>query len=528
MTDNEVLEYIKKSFELKNQGFYKPAIEMLYKALTIENNNVEIHSQLAELYYLLENYERATNYIEKTLELQPLHVDCLKLKEKIYISQENYVEAQHVALTIFNLNPTQENFAKRIELLNYLKDIETVQTLENYEIEFNQEICYQFAKAYHIQADYKKSIEYLEKAIGMQQKNQKCEILLAEAYYLNSDYKKAKDIFERYKDETQNAEIMNYLGLINLDENKYEEAIGYLSRANKLEPQNSQYCYNLANAYFTNGWIEESLKYLNIAICLSPKNIEYHYTQAYIYYINAEYEKSMSELKNIFKIDETHLQSKVLNALNIDKLGDPVRAKVELSEIKKENPNNIFVLKSLANVCVELSQQNIASDLMKQVVEKEPTLLNKSEYANLLIDMKSYGDAQEIIESIIEENPKYLDGHILQAKNLIATKDYYGAFDSAQEVISLDSNNAQGYFYNALALFEQGDVSFAIESMKKAISLDVNNAMYYVQMSEFYQKTGRNEDALAYISEAASIDNSAKNKELYANLASIVRKSRNS
>ena len=77
-----------------------------------------------------------------------------------------------------------------------------------------------------------------------------------------------------------------------------------------------------------------------------------------------------------------------------------------------------------------------------------------------------------------------------------------------------------------MVLFEQGDVNFAIETMKKAITLDVNNSMYYVQMSEFYQKIGHYEDALAYISEAASIDNTEKNKELYAKLASLVRKSR--
>jgi len=29
MINSEIIEYIKKSFELKNQGFYKPAIEML-------------------------------------------------------------------------------------------------------------------------------------------------------------------------------------------------------------------------------------------------------------------------------------------------------------------------------------------------------------------------------------------------------------------------------------------------------------------------------------------------------------------
>ena len=72
MANKEVLEYITKSFDLKRQGFYKPAIEMLYKALTIENNNIEILSQLAELYYLLENNQRAINYIEKTLELNQI------------------------------------------------------------------------------------------------------------------------------------------------------------------------------------------------------------------------------------------------------------------------------------------------------------------------------------------------------------------------------------------------------------------------------------------------------------------------
>ena len=332
---------------------------------------------------------------------------------------------------------------------------------------------------------------------------------------------------EKYKDDTQNAKIMSYLGLISLDENNFEVAIGYLSKANKLEPQNSQYCYNLANAYFTNGWVDESLKYLNMAICLSPENIEYRYTQAYIYYVNNEYEKSLTEIRNILNIDEKHVQSLVLKALNIYKQGDPVRAKVELSEIQKDYPDNIFLLKSLATVCVELSQREVALDLMKQVVEKEPILLNRSEYADLLIDMNYCDEAEKVINGIIEENSNYLEGYILQAKNQIAMNDYFGAFDSAQEVISLDSNNAQGYYYNALALFEQGDVSFAIESMKKAISLDVYNAMYYVQMGEFYRKIGRNEDALAYISEAASIDNSAKNKELYAKLASIVRKEKN-
>ena len=57
----ESLEYIKQSFDLKSQGCYKQAIEMLYKALELESDNIEILFQLGELYFLLNNFQRSIN-----------------------------------------------------------------------------------------------------------------------------------------------------------------------------------------------------------------------------------------------------------------------------------------------------------------------------------------------------------------------------------------------------------------------------------------------------------------------------------
>lgn len=527
-TDNnkEVLDYITKSFDLKRQGFYKPAIEMLYKALTIENNNIEILSQLAELYYLLENHQRAINYIEKTLEINPYHTDCLKLLKTIYLNDEKYVEAQKAAVKIFDLEPTAENLAEKIRILNKMQDFDSVVNLEHMNFEFDAEIYYQFAFAYYQHGDYETAIKYLEKASSLKPNDEKIEIFLAEIYYLNNEFEKSKELFLKYKNREDNALIMNYLGLFKLEENKIEDAIEYFTKAVKIEPQNSKYAYNLSNAYFTNGWFEEAVKYINIAICLEPENCEYRYTLAYYYYVNGVYEKALDEIKSILKTDSNYTNAKILKNLVKSKTGDPVSARVELDKIVKENPENVFALTSLAKVCIELEQFDTACNLMKKVVDIAPTLINKTEYASVLIDNKSYGEAQEVIEDILKDNPNYIDARVLQAKNYIFIKDYEEAYDAAQKIIELDQNNANGYFYNALALFEQGDTNFALESMKKAISLDVNNAMYYVQMSEFYQKLGRYEDALCYISEAASIDESAKNKELYAKLASIVRKSK--
>ena len=81
----ETLEYIKQAFDLKSQKCYKQAIEMLYKALELENDNSEILFQLGELYFLLRNFPRATHYLEKVLQKNENHIEALKLQKRFLI-----------------------------------------------------------------------------------------------------------------------------------------------------------------------------------------------------------------------------------------------------------------------------------------------------------------------------------------------------------------------------------------------------------------------------------------------------------
>ena len=83
MEDTQTIDYIKQAFELKETQNFKPAIEMLYKALELENDNVEILYQIAELYFLLNNYSRASHYLEKIFQLNPNHISALKLTRTI-------------------------------------------------------------------------------------------------------------------------------------------------------------------------------------------------------------------------------------------------------------------------------------------------------------------------------------------------------------------------------------------------------------------------------------------------------------
>jgi len=138
MSKTETIDYIKKSFELKNQGFYKPAIEMLYKALSLDGDNIEILAQLAHLYRLLENFQRAIYYLEKVLEIDSKHLDCLFLLQEIYIAQDFHQLAKNIAGRIYEIQPTNENLAKQIHILNQLQEFDEIKDLESSATDLNK------------------------------------------------------------------------------------------------------------------------------------------------------------------------------------------------------------------------------------------------------------------------------------------------------------------------------------------------------------------------------------------------------
>ena len=205
--------------------------------------------------------------------------------------------------------------------------------------------------------------------------------------------------------------------------------------------------------------------------------------------------------------------------------GDLATPKIELEKLLKEHPENELILSSLARIYFNLDMYKQAETIIKQAIElNSKSFEYQSFLVRIMLKLKQYDEANNKVKELVEKYPNYYYAKVLEAELNLEKKDYDALFDSAQDLIELDINHYEGYYYNACALFEKEDVNFAIESLKKAISLDVANAELYVKMSEFYQTIGKYEDAFEYIKEASDIDKSAKNKELYMQLASILRR----
>jgi len=514
------IELIKHAFELKSEGCYKQAVEILYKALEIENDNIEIFFQLGELYFLMKNYSRAEHYLEKVINKNSNHIDALKMLENIYLSVNNVSDALMISEKILKIEENKENIVKYIEISSIKGDLKNI---ENYENSEDLDILYSIAQAFYDNKKINEAQTKLNKILDKDPKNENALILIGKIYFDKSEFEKSKKIFLNLQNKTNNPEILNYLGLFALEDTKILDSIKYFSKASSMDKKNAKYQYNLGNAYFYNGWIKEATSSYMQAILLEPENIGFRYSLAYLYYEIKDFNKSQKEIDYILENNPTYHNAHVLNALLKFEKKDFLGAKSELETDSIVEDN--FTLFALTKIYQELAMYDKAEISIKKAIKNTPESLNyKCMLAEILSYEKKYDEAEEIIDSLIETNENYINAYITGAKIAIEENNLEKAKMYAQNAISLDMNFSGGYFYLAQVRFLQKEYDEAIECMKRAIIYDVENASYYAKMSEIYEAKGEIKSALEYINEAESISSIEEYKIIYRRLASENRK----
>ena len=520
--EKQILEYIKQAFSLRAQELYKPAVEMLYKALALDNDNIEVLYQLGEIYALMHNYSRAAGYLEQVLSKNAEHCESLKLCIEIFKRLNDFEKALLYAEKLYEIKKDSDSLREIIRLTGKLQRTDKLVEFEDL-IKEDPSAVFETASALYLNGKIDEAKNFLIKYNNDDFENIK--ILLGKIYFDENNLEKSREIFSKFSKHTENPEVLNYQGLFALDDMDFTEAVKCFSKASVKAPNNSVYFYNLGNAYFFNGWTEESKKAYAKAIYLTPDNMDYRYSLAYLYYETGDFDKCRKEVDAILSINPEHCPARVLRALILNNNKEFMHAKDILEENLKTNPDDDFTLLSLAKTYAFLDMFEKSEKIVLKVIEKNPENLNYiTDLADIYIQEKKYGDALELVDKTLKLNPNYIYGYVVGAKTAYLNSNPDLTKSYAQEAISLDMNCSEGYYYLALVRFDEEDFEEAIECMKRAITYDAANPKYYAAMSRIYRAKNDIKTALEYISEAESIDNSAEYKFMYKELAALNRK----
>lgn len=512
MSEGLTSKFLKQAFQLQEEKHYKQAIEALYKALCIESDNIEILSQIAHLYFLMNNFERALEYSEKILDINPEHVETLKIVVKINKFQKKYARALQYAEKLYKLSPEIENFVTYLEMLTECNQYNTViSELDNSKFNFEQR---KNEKLLLIEGYARLKLNQIFKAIGVFQEiiklypaNTDARFYLGVIYYQKHQDADAEKLFNSILDEIQCDRTYNYLGLLKLDQQKIADAINYFQFALKIEQNNPFYYYNLGTAYSLNGWLMEAENAFKKAVSLEPENLVYNYSLAYLYYERQDLKKALETVEHLLEIKPDYTDAVILQAMIKAKNGNIIDSKNILEKLSETVKNNDFLYYALAKIYKEFPLYKEAIESLQQALFIKPESLEYlSELADCYCELEQYQTAHDIASKVLYLNKHFIYAHLLMAKINLKQNKYKEAAKIVDNVIKLDNSSAEAYKYKALILESQGLKNGAIENAKIAVSLQPSNHAYYAFLAKLYFNAQEYENSFLYYKEASMLD----------------------
>ena len=537
MEENNYLKYIKQSFELKNQKLYKEAIEVLYKVLSDdvdEKTTVEVISSIADLHFLLKNYDRAIEQYEKVLEIDKNHEHSQNKLYEIHFLLKEYEKALNLIQKICENSRKPLDFVKYFSVLLKLgraNEILKIYEGLDEELKGDPDILYIISLL-----DEKNKKEILKKVVELSPTFCEAKFDLALIYFNEEDYKNSEKLTDEILKIKKDPMSYYYKALMQVKRKDFFAAIDNFHLAIKLSKGIFQEFYlELAKAYMDVNWFDEAIATLkkSITLCIQqnePKNVidKRYLLLAWVFEKQKDYDNALFNLTLIDANSPYKLQADILKYVIEYKKGNIVSAKEKLELIYNQNPkvqDDLTLLDTLGSIYKDLKLDKKAIEFYEKHLEQYPNSIHTvSEYVDLLIDNEMYEKAEELIEkySSYGEIASFLNS---RARIYYRKKEYDNAINSLDKLIEYDKNNAESYYFKGLILNKKEEYKKALNFIVTALELNPQPAKYYFQAAVSNLGLGFYNDAMLYIKEAVEIDPNDLNYKKFA--ADIAEKSGN-
>ena len=157
--------------------------------------------------------------------------------------------------------------------------------------------------------------------------------------------KEAKKMFKKYP---QNAEVLNILGVINIESGNSDKAEYYYKKALELEPEKAVYHSNIARVYLEKGSYK-AIEEMKIALKFEPDSVKYMLILGYCYSLFDDFDKAIQVTGKALKKDPQNVDAlHSIGAYYAMKKNNEEKAIKFYKLALEQDPNNIGVIGDLS------------------------------------------------------------------------------------------------------------------------------------------------------------------------------------
>lgn len=419
---------------------YKPASEMLTKALEDNKDDELVLAKLALSYQYLGENDKAFELYAKTFALNPeltaLRFDYANLLGNMGKNSEA-IEQYKTYLKAF---PNDANAYKNLGLVYKrqndidlaLFNIEKAYTLDSSDNDIKKEL----ALCYHQKQDYINAIKFYNMVLVNDPDNY--ELLANKALTLHAmnNYVAAIELYKQLLDKKPNERLQNNLASATIayaydlyDKKDYGQAILYFEDAIELNPKEPSAYFGYAQANDKMGCFEQALENYRKAVSLAPANLEYN-TALSMFMDNHKMAQAKAQAENL-KVNDiavintpdtdasqhTELTSteKTMTYENLVKNGDDAYKKQRYNEALDSYtkaviyaPQDKYTLLKIANIYKLTGNNTKALSFYDKLLTIDKD--NSDAYFNkglVYANQKNYDDAIKCFERVIQLTPDY-------------------------------------------------------------------------------------------------------------------------
>ena len=506
-----------------NTNQFKQALLPLQAAADLNAQSPAVYHMRGKCYFMLSEFDKAAVELQRALQLSPGDYDVSYTLALAYLKQGRPAEANQ----IFNRMITELGNRPQLRIL--------------------------IGRAYRQTGFLPEATEEFKKAIALDPKFPRVHYYLGLSYLLKDGASRLDDAEAEFKLEVSahpdDFFANYYLGITSTIGRKWDAAIGFLEKANKLQPDNPDPYFYLGQAYQGLQKHDQAIEMYRKSISLTP-DLKHNYFQV----SNARYrlgqmlikvgktEEGQKELQisadlkaQSFKSDEARADA-FLNAAQPPEQttfadlepaqGNTTQTPQDLQRQEGLKADALFFSKvvavaheNLGLLNAERQKFSLAIENFSQAARWDPEL--RDIYYNLglaFYKSEKYLEAIGPLENELRLRPDNLRAKQLLGLSYFSTENYQKAAELLAEVAAVRANDASIYYPLALSLSKLGRAEESQRIVQQMLNNSGANPQVHILLAKAFYDQDNPTKALEELSTALQLDPKIKLAHFYSGL----------
>lgn len=465
-------------------GEYVKARQELEEAVKKGVNLPEIYNYLGLIYDRFEEYSRSVDYYEKALSLDRRYLPARINSAVAYFNRNDFAVAEAQLKTLFSEYPN-------LMIIKY--NMGVLHLKRGNPVKAEAEFAELMSSSYEHKARAAAQLAY----IAMKRNNvKKMEEELARAF--------ASDRYDPF--------VFYMAGLMYMELEDYGQARLLFNQALSLQKSYPRALYQIASLEYIEGSLTAAIGYMSKAVEMVPENADYLTRMADLYSASKNYNEAERMYITALKHARGDARAKTYGLFIVYSLSknDLAQAQSLLVQAKKEFAANPFVTCAEYFVMLERNMQFDYAQAI-QLIRKQYDVMKDYPlmylvYGEILRALDEKTAAIQQVKEGAKLSPSFYRMRFLLANIYRDSRLYKEAVEEYNKYLKVYPNYGPAYNGMALTFSEIQQLGKAEETLLKGIEKAPEYAPLYSNLGHVYTKMNRPNDSMKYYDKALAIN----------------------